>query len=371
MGARKYYDQGELYYSTIYGGGIYEWTGELVQDPLGGGRGEQCVSPLLVNIFSDEQFFLKRVSSGDMDRYRKLILSSPKDECILWPGDMVHLEQETRSICGLFAAQEYTSTPTPLYERSESEALLFPYGGYPRMIDGARKLAQINDPNWKSPEIRNMAVEIARALEHVNRNGCIYADIHLSRLYFTDEGRVFLDFSNLIFPTQDCLGTWTSTGGQVGPGNYPMEFADPALVQGLIPHMDIHTQNFCLCSLFFYLFLRRYPYDGQLLTGYPDETVQQHYVKFRDYHKMPVFIFDPDDTQNSLGEFWEEQQVVELWEELPGPLKEIFIRTLRKENAERTGAVNNPTPSAWLRCFRELGWYEEKEKSRDLVYENV
>ena len=75
---------------------------------------------------------------------------------------------------------------------------------------------------------------------------------------------------------------------------------------------------------------------------------------------MPVSIFDPQDTQNALGAFDEEQQVIDLWTELPQPLKDMFITTLRQENAERTTAVNNPTPSMWLKCFREIGWCEER-----------
>ena len=205
-----------------------------------------------------------------------------------------------------------------------------------------------------------MAVEIARALESLNRSGYLYADIHLSRIYFSDVGSVYLDFSNLIFSFQDSVGRAADTVCRVEQGEYPLEFADPALVRGLAPHVDLHSQNYSLCALFFYLFLGRYPYDGRLLTGYVDDTSQQHYVKFRDYHRMPVFIFDPEDTKNSLGAFWEEQQVIELWEELPGKLQEMFIRTLRQENAERTGPVNNPTPSTWLRCFRELGWCGDK-----------
>ena len=112
------------------------------------------------------------------------------------------------------------------------------------------------------------------------------------------------------------------------------------------------------CFLFFFLFLGQYAYDGRLLTGYADDTIQTHYVKFRDYHKMPVFIFDPTDTQNSLGAFFEEQQVITTWNEIPENLKRLFIRTLRQQNAERTVFVNNPTPSTWLKCFKDLGWYD-------------
>ena len=37
----------------------------------------------------------------------------------------------------------------------------------------------------------------------------------------------------------------------------------------------------------------------------------------RVYHKTPVFIFDPQDSSNHLGEFAADQKVIDLWEELP------------------------------------------------------
>ena len=362
MSTSKYRVPNELYYSEIYGGGIYEWNGQTVQDPLGGDRGEGRVSPLLTSLLSGETFFLKRLPGDARDRFRTRVLLPPRNEHILWPSDMVHLEEEQREGCSLFVAQSYTPAPA---EQEGTEALLFPYGGYPRMVDGLRRLSQIESPSWKVREIRRMAAEIARALESLNRSGYLYADIHLSRIYFSDDDAVFLDFSNLVFPLRDSVGRGADTACRVEQGAYPLEFADPALVRGLTPHVDLHSQNYSLCALFFYLFLGRYPYDGRLLTGYKDDTPQGHYVKFRDYHKMPVFIFDPEDTQNSLGAFWEEQQVIELWEELPGELREMFVRTLRRGNAERTDPVNNPTPSTWLRCFRELGWYDDKDDKKE------
>lgn len=371
MTANKYRAQGDLFYSMVYGRGIYQWTGQLVQDPLGGDRGEGRVSPLLSNINTGELFFLKRVPDYSRIRYRQRILTPPRNDRILWPSDMVWLDEEQRRLCSLFAAQEYTSTPTPEMARDEADALLFPYGGYPMMMDGVRRLAQIGAPNWKNPAVRDMAIEITRALEGVNRSGYVYSDIHLSRMYFTQQNEVFLDFSNLIFSFRDVAGPDAANACRAEPGSYPIEFADPAVVQERIPFADLHSQNYSLCALLFYLFLGRYAYDGRLLDDCPDGDIRQHYVKFREYHKMPVFIFDPEDTSNSLGAFSEEQQVIDLWRELPASLRGMFLHTLRRENVNRAKPVNNPTPSAWLKCFQELGWRGENKRTEDIVYEQI
>lgn len=362
MKSKGYYSQSDLYYSTVYGSGIYEWNGQYVQDPLCGDNGEGHLSPLLTNIITGEQFFVKRFSCNNKmhNCYRKRILTLPVNKHILWPSDMITLSDEQQRDCSLFVAQEYTPTPTPNEERIGSRALLFPYGGYPLVVNGIRKLSQIESPNWKIKEIRQMAVEIVRALESINRSGYFYTDIHLSRVYFNDDGSVYLDFSNLIFSFKDAVGDEAKEVCHLDATEYPIEFADPAVVRGLIPNVDFHSQNYSVCALFFYLFLGQYAYDGRLLTGYADDTIQTHYMKFRDYHKMPVFIFDPKDDQNALGAFFEEQQVIDLWNELPDALKTLFIQTLSQGNAERTTSVNNPTPSMWLKTFEELGWCEQK-----------
>lgn len=362
MKSKGYYSQSDLYYSTVFGSGIYEWNGQYVQNPLCGDKGEGHLSPLLTNIITGEQFFLKRFNCSYKmhNSYRDRILVPPENDHVLWPSDMINLAEEQQSNCSLFVAQEYSPTPTPIERRSGTRALLFPYGGYPRVVNGIRKLSQIDTPNWKVHEVRNMAIEIARALESVNRSGYFYTDIHLSRIYFNEDGAAYLDFSNLIFSFKDSVGQDAMEVCHLNDSEYPIEFADPAVVRGLTKSVDYHSQNFSMCALFFYLFFGQYAYDGRLLTGYADDTVQTHYVKFRDYHKMPVFIFDPNDNQNALGAFFEEQQVIDLWDELPSPLKNLFIRTLKQDNAERTVPVNNPTPSMWLKCFKDIGWYEER-----------
>lgn len=246
MKRKGYYSQSDLYCSTVYGSGIYEWSGQYVQDPLCGDNGEGHISPLLTNIITGEQFFVKRFNCSDKmyPCYRERILTPPVNDYILWPSDMIDLTDEQQTDCSLFVAQEYTPTPTPNEERKGANAFLFPYGGYPVVVNGIRRLSQIESPNWKSRDIRQMAVEIARALESINRSGYFYADIHLSRFYFSTNGYVYLDFSNLIYSVKDTVGAEAKEICHLEPAEYPVEFADPAVVRGLISNVDFHSQNY-------------------------------------------------------------------------------------------------------------------------------
>ena len=86
MKRKGYYSQSDLYCSTVYGSGIYEWSGQYVQDPLCGDNGEGHISPLLTNIITGEQFFVKRFNCSDKmyPCYRERILTPPVNDYILW-----------------------------------------------------------------------------------------------------------------------------------------------------------------------------------------------------------------------------------------------------------------------------------------------
>ena len=134
-------------------------------------------------------------------------------------------------------------------------------------------------------------------------------------------------------------------------------------MQGKQEMFDYRSQNYSMTAMFFYLMFGRYAYDGKLMDGYMDDTEREHYEKFRDYHKMPVFIFDPKDDSNALGTFADEQQILDLWEETPGEIKTLFLHTLCQENAERTGKDRTASPEDWLKCFEKLGWYAAKKEN--------
>lgn len=351
----------KLHYSCIYGRGIYQNMWQMVQDPLGGDNGEGGLSPLLRSIITGEEFYMKRVNCTDQlyEIYCKRILCPPCRSHILWPVDMIYLEDKDIG-CSLHVSQEYTDKPADIL-RGGNIGLLFPYGGYPNMINGLRRLQQIGSLSWKKPEIRKIAFQIMKAMDNINRCGYVYEDIHLSRIFFMNNDEVYFNFSGLALSMEDVFSEDAISTCSVRGNEYPIEFADPAVYRGLQKTLDFQAQNYSLTALLFYLFMGQYPYDGRLLTGYVDDSVQHHYIKFRDYIKMPVFIFDPDDRQNALGAFAEEEAIVELWDELPEQLKIMFISTLKQSNAERTAYSDNPTPSMWLDSFKLVGWNELTE----------
>ena len=363
LSREKYYEEDDILYSAVYGKGFYQWTGRMVQDPLAGDDGQGSVSPLLENIDTQEIFFMKKLYEKDemLPKYIRFIQNPADQKDVLWPCDLIQLNDSEQIGCSLAVDQPYNFS----HERTEDDtslAVLFPYGGYPVMEDGFRYLSQVGEMSWKNKKIQQMAIEIARRIQSINESGYLYLDFHLSRLFFSQDGRLYLNFSNLIFPDRNKQQWAEEDFFDMEACSYPVEFAEPAIVQGKQKYFDYSSQNYSMAAMFFYLMFGRYAYEGRLMDGYVDDSERAHYEKFRDYHKMPVFIFEPEDDSNALGLFADEQRIVELWKDAAPALRDLFLRALCQKTAVRRGKKRAPEPGEWLYCFERLGWTGGKNR---------
>lgn len=353
----KYIQASDLIFSMVYGNGIYRWTGSVVMDPLH--PNIDMSAPLLENIKNGELYFIKRITGPDAasNTYRSLVKHPPKRERAFWPSDLILLDLLNAPTSDLFIEQFYGNHWADENSSNRGRlALLFPYREYRGVEDGVWHLKQAGKVNWRNPRIRDMIVQIAKGFYELNQYGYVYLDFHFSRFFFKEDGSLFFDFTNLLFFNREKQNRLATGEQGMLSGSYPIEFAEPAIVQQKKSALDVNSQNYSLTALFFYLMFHRYAYEGSLMDGYRDQTEREHYNKFRDYHKMPVFIFDPEDSSNALGDFEEEQEVNALWEELPQALKDMFIQTLRKSHVEQSDVWKAPSPEEWLACLRDLGW---------------
>lgn len=355
MNAKRLIGADSIYFSALFGLGVYRWNGEMVQDPL---RGEGK-SPLLTNIRTGEQYFAKKIGADkdECRRYEQMILNPISPSLGLWPVDMVALNLTQQEGMDLFVRQEYRDIPSNRGAWQGDGALLFPYGGHPQVTVGERLVPPRIERGWKEERVRRMAVGVTTAIDLMNRSGYAYFDMHLSRLFFRDDDSVYLDFSNLIYPTA-LLGR-SGLCGVCSPqrDEYPLEFAEPAYAQRKTLSFDMRTQNYSLAAMLFYLLMGRYAYDGSLYEHLPDDTVMNHYTKMERYLEGPVFVFDENDRDNALDlNERRSRGTIELWESLPAVLKEMLSGALSQPSAERTGGEGSPAPDEWLHEFSKLGW---------------
>ena len=375
-----------IYFSALHGGMMYRYH-RMDADPFPGAdwfprksRNRDADCPILspaLGAGKRETFFLRKiVVTGETHflHIARKILRPPRTDGILWPVDLLILSDRQSAKCRSAVARVYTDRPPPsITLRSGPFALAFrnPRDFFPHPRDfRAENLAQAKEKkpfapfNWKNPSVRDLAVDTLEILQALNLDGYYYNDFHLSRVFLTgDPKRPMLDYSELILSSEDAAFPLADKERC----NYPPEFADPAVMRGIIPAPDADSQNYSLCAFLFYLLFGFCPYDGDSMRHLRDDTPSHHYKKFLlHYHNdiPPVFAFDPGNDRNSLGLFAKDEVYVKLWAEAPETLRRQFVGALAEENVMRRAYDGRivkprfPDPAAWLYCLRDIDWPE-------------
>lgn len=348
----KYIDESDLYFSELKGNKVYCWNKESDIDPTDVSGSRKC--PVFVNVRTDEEFLVKTIRRGENERqYRGAVYHPANVENVFWPVDLLRISDTAvqapwmESAFGINGDEEYTG-------REEWMIALFPCRNYSVSKTVQDELSQLNKINWREQRIQNVILRILEGFQKLNEQGYLCLDLDFRHLYLRDDGSVFFSYSDLLI-AEDKFRRWGKEG-TLKKGEYPFEFAEPALVQGQNLAADLRMQNYGLAAMLFYLMIGRYPYDGPLMAGITDTNEVEHVHKFEVYHKNPVFIFDKQDPTNHLGEFAADGRVIELWDSLPASIQILFARALGKESALRMTPDQNASPEDWLDCLKNEGW---------------
>ncbi|MBQ6421848.1 MAG: hypothetical protein IJK02_12320 [Clostridia bacterium] len=375
----SYTNADELYFSKIFNSGVYTYNGEMLSAlPLPDPFTDQHEVPLLENILTHEKYFLKKIklyqSVNTINEYRDKILY-PCVGFASWPADLVELKEETRvsaAVRHYYLEDEQGAVLIP-----SDHALLFRYdpasgtGGYPpcMTLDVWMRGASGGENNYRNPNIRKVAVNLTRAIQKVNAYNYHFHDFHLSRFMVGSRLDVHPDFSPL-------LALNGNVRFDVSYGWMPLEFADPYIAinnvtsgSGIkkLHQPDVHSQNFSLASLLFFLLFGRKPYDGHQLMGREDDVNNRftHYDYMVNYYLKESnieFIFDPsENNRNRITTDVTDMfgATIELWEAAPEALRDLFLLTFKTSNALRRREPVTPDPEQWLQCFSDIGWMDE------------
>ena len=103
---------------------------------------------------------------------------------------------------------------------------------------------------------------------------------------------------------------------------------------------------FGMIVLLFYVLIGRFPYDGRLMDGIGAATAREQAAWYDAYRKNCIFIFDPENSINSIGTFASEEKFRQRWALLPADVKAVFTEVF---TGRRTGNKLTPAPDELLR----------------------
>ena len=378
-------------FSLLQGNAVYRYLGENIVNEA---NNRAC--PIIYDESDGSRFFVKRlryyynkITSMDLqihNHYLYILKNPPHSRFIIWPKDLVEMNQETRE-----NATDYLVNNHQIFDNDETHdpsdyGLTFKCEDYEgltkvsNIIAGFKKSrVESEGINYTNKRLMRIVYGMISRIKELNDAGYIFYDYDFSRFYVDWKDNVYLDFSNLIYHIDEQDKIRTGEIHLEEPREIPLDFMEPwmylqdkniqskekkhnqnTLQREEAPFADNQTQNYCLASMIFYLMIGKHAYDGNLVQAISDDSRESHYDLTVDRIQKPIFIFNPTDDSNSIGTMEAEEIYVERWNSLSEEIRDIFFRTLRRVNAERkVGSIfYSLEPSKWLSLFEKYGWHK-------------
>ena len=351
----KYLKREDLLFSAIEGRGVYKDTGLTYSDPLDNGDRE-IPCQVFENLINGERLYAKTISiqpedGEDTSEVVKHIFNTTNalsSDILFWPRDVIEYHTD-RPYATNFVEEFYSAIVDYRNDNAFDYAVLFSAEDYVESITLGEYMEYLQPLNFENPDVRELIGKLLEYFISLNSQGYIYLDINFDKIRIKANKDIYLDYSSLLF------GDLENT--RMYKDFYPIEFALPALVAGIVQDADKEMQDYSLSALIFYLCYGRMPYDGGLMDDYRVESDERaHYRKYQKYHEIAIFIFDVVNRSNRIGELESEQEVVKLWNKTPEKIKANFRQSLCRDNAMRQSSAGSVPLEKWLEDLKSVGW---------------
>ncbi len=214
--------------------------------------------------------------------------------------------------------------------------------------------------SWKKNDIKEITSNLLLTFSDMHENGYAYHSFDVEHIYFArNNSKVFFDFSLGIDRHYDN----SVAEATVDFNSVSIEFLPPWRSFENKNMLSLVDDYYSISALIFRLLIGRMPYQGRVMDGQGDMMdllrdvdPADHYRMFEHYHANPIFIFDPNDKRNSIGLYTHEEKTVDLWEDLPDKIKQMFIETFSLNNVSAPQSKKMLyKPSEWYKALKENG----------------
>lgn len=226
-----------------------------------------------------------------------------------------------------------------------------------------------NDENllgFEHEHMKKLINNLVDLFENMYNHGYLYHQWNEQAIYVNQKDfSILAEFSDLI-----TLGLESTI--EMSVDTYPSDCFDPYVNKTGQPS-DYYSEMYAINCLIFKLLIGKYPYEGKLLDGIPkysdndlnvDKTGCRVLTEDKDYAywlntylKNTVFLFDENDTRNSIGGFSHEKIYLQRWESLTENMKKMLRNFFSFSNVQRdNGEVFVITPLMWKEALENFDY---------------
>ena len=381
----KKYDLNDFNFSLIQGGSMYLFNGDHLENPTWGFNEERSYSPIIYEATTGEPFFVKRLryyedKMNNQDvyihkHYIKAVKNPPSSPYIVWPHDLVELNENTERLTSLFLVQSQNLEETDINRDPSKFALLFSTNdieGMNGLSSYIMLLKRRRQLNYNNPDVRHIIMQIVERLEEFKKSDYVFYDFDFSRFMMDNRFNLYVNFSNLIYHRTEFPELADGRGYLEEPTEIPLDFMEPAfasynnhieyannagkVVQ--IPIADDRTVKYNTAAMFFYLMFGRYAYEGGIYNVRDEySSIETRRDMAMSHIRIPVFIFDRFDNSNAVGDITEEElRLHTLWENCPQDIKDYFEYILSEGFAKRISPDAKFKDWNWKEVLKNYQW---------------
>ena len=276
-----------------------------------------------------------QLNPGELKKWKYFVEHPVNVTNMLWPIDIVSLNDDL------------------------DIGLVFRARALPKMEPLKTILYNEDELDWRNPHIQDLVISFLKQCIDIHKNGYAYHSFDINRMFYNVASmEAFFDFSLSITPAQEVTA--------INSNDVGIEFLPPWCdIEGDNP-MGLAEDYYSIAAILFRLMIGRMPYQGRLMDGkgnmmnhLTDVDEDFHVMMFKAYHSTPVFVFDKNNTSNSIGLYTVEEKFVERWEKLPEKIKKMFSETLiYSENIRSKVYSDNGWLEAHGKIYSGYEWLE-------------
>lgn len=321
-------DNADIMFSCLSGYNMYQ-VSESIQDPGFDICATHCQNGTEVKIRRSES----SLNEENLPKWKYFVEHPVDVSTMLWPVDVVTFEDNSE--IGLVFRRRSLSKMEPIKTILYNDFLL----------------------DWHNEKTQKLIINFLKQCVNMHNNGYLYHCFDLNRIFYNPvDMSVLFDFSLSLSQIDDVV---TVEKADVG-----IEFLPPWCDIEADNEMSLIDENYTISAIIFRLMIGRMPYQGRLMDGngnmmnhLTDTDKDTHIMMFEAYRKNSIFIFDTNDTSNSIGLFTAEEKYIERWNSLPENIKRMFSDALIVKNGKTTKTYSSID---WLNALEKLVFDKSK-----------
>lgn len=261
-----------------------------------------------------------KAKNTDTETWRSYIVQPPDSNIFRWPIDIVEVKDT-------------------IFAEKGNIGIVFLKRGFPALKQLKELIYDDSQLDWTNSNTQLLIKNFLASLSLLEKQGYSFISFNIEKIFYDPTNyKLFFDFSpsTLKLTSINIEKKYSFLDNDIS-----IDFIPPWVDYDKINKVNKKFGYYSVASLLFRLMIGRMPYQGSLLDGcgqimnnLMDTDPKQHFDRMREYLQTPIFIFDKNDTSNSIGEFGDEKKYIERWSGLADELKIMFDSTFNDNKSK-------------------------------------